>query len=425
MKYLVLFLSIIFINDIYASIIEKNDYLIYLPKNYVETKSYPLVFFCDPHGSGVYPINLYKDLADSFEYILVGSNICKNGADIILCEAHIRKTIEEMFSSYHILKQNVSIAGFSGGAYYTYHMAHFSTYFKSIIISGTPIRPIQIEPYPNILCFAGNADMNYTDLMALDNKLKEVSYPSKYFTIEYNGKHEWPDATTFYDAFIFLNSMYCYACKISRNETAFLKVNQEKNYTSEYEKMMNYKKIIFMLDSTGAVDDIKKYYTQNITNKEYLAEKTKREEYIYLESKQKKMYLDKLKNEYDTIYWKNEVIKLNDPTGKNRYELAMNRRLHRFLSLVGYSYSDRMLTSDKLDLAEMILHIYKIVDPSNPDVAYLSAIYYIKKNDPTACISSLKECIKLGYTNIDKLKNEENFRGIKESEEFINIFSKK
>jgi hypothetical protein len=137
------------------------------------------------------------------------------------------------------------------------------------------------------------------------------------------------------------------------------------------------------------------------------------------------MYLDKLKNEYDTIYWKNEVIKLNDPTGKNSYELAMNRRLHRFLSLVGYSYSDRMLTSDKLDLAEMILHIYKIVDPSNPDVAYLSAIYYIKKNDLTACIYSLKECIKLGYTDIDKLKNEENFRGIKESEEFINIFSKK
>ena len=189
--------------------------------------------------------------------------------------------------------------------------------------------------------------------------------------------------------------------------------------------MMNYKKIIFMLDSTGAIDDIKKYYNQNITNKDYIAEKTKREEYIYLESKQKKMYLDKLKNEYDTIYWKNEVIKLNDPTDKNSDELAMSKRLLGFLSLAGYSFSNRMLTSDKLDLADMMLHFYKIVDPSNPDVAYLSAIYYIKKNDLTACIYSLKECIKLGYTDIDKLKNEENFRGIKESEEFINIFSKK
>jgi hypothetical protein len=425
MKYLVLFLSIIFINDIYASIIEKNDYLIYLPKNYVETKSYPLVFFCDPHGSGVYPINLYKDLADSFDYILVGSNISKNGVDINICETHIRNTIEEMFANYSIIKDNVSIVGFSGGSYIAYHMAHFSPYFKNIIISGTPIRPIPIEPYPNILCIAGKADMNYTDLMALDNKLKEVNYPSKYLTIEYNGKHEWPDASTFYDAFIFLNSMYCYACKINRYETTFLKVNQEKNYTSEYEKMMNYKKIIFMLDSTGAIDDIKKYYNQNITNKDYIAEKTKREEYIYLESKQKKMYLDKLKNEYDTIYWKNEVIKLNDPTDKNSDELAMSKRLLGFLSLASYSFSNRMLTSDKLDLADMMLHFYKIVDPSNPDVAYLSAIYYIKKNDPTACISSLKECIKLGYTNIDKLKNEENFRGIKESEEFINIFSKK
>jgi predicted esterase len=219
MRYFICLFLIVFGYNSYATIIEKEQYVIYLPTNYNPAKSYPMLLFCDPHGSGVYPISLYKDLADSFEYILVGSNVCKNGADIILCEAHIRKTIEEIFISYHILKDNVSIAGFSGGSYFTYHMAHFSTYFKSIIISGTPIRPIPIEPYPNILCFAGNTDMNYTDLMALDSKLKEINYPSKYLTIEYNGKHEWPDASTFYDAFIFLNSMYCYACKINQNES--------------------------------------------------------------------------------------------------------------------------------------------------------------------------------------------------------------
>ncbi len=40
---------------------------------------YPVIISFDPHGSGLLPLTMYKDLAEKFGYILVGSNDSKTG----------------------------------------------------------------------------------------------------------------------------------------------------------------------------------------------------------------------------------------------------------------------------------------------------------------------------------------------------------
>ena len=424
MRYIVCLLLVVTIFNSFATVVEKENYVVYLPKNYDQAKSYPLILFCDPHGSGAYPISLYKELADSFNYILVGSNFSKNGVDIIQCENVLKNTIEEMFLNYKIIKEHVSIAGFSGGSYIAYHLARFTPYFKNVIISGTPIRPIPLAPYPNILCLAGKEDMNYTDLVALDKNLDAINYTGKHFTIEYNGKHEWPNAASFYDAFIFMNAMYCYACKINRHEQEFLRINQEKKYTDEYEKMMSYKKVIFMLDSTGGIDDIKKYYQSNLNNTDYIKIKNKNNEFISKESAQKKFYLDQFKVAYDSNYWKAEVLKLNNKENLSIDEQAMHQRLLSFLSLLGYSYTNKVLKNNQLEIAPMLLNFYEIVDPKNTDMFYFKAVYAIMKNNRIGALEALQTAFKLGYKDADKLMKDDNFSILKNDADFMMLISK-
>src|SRR5437868_1233368 len=56
-------------------------FALYLPKTYSDSSKLPVIIFFDPHGDGSVPLNLYKDLAEQFHYILIGSNTSKNGMD--------------------------------------------------------------------------------------------------------------------------------------------------------------------------------------------------------------------------------------------------------------------------------------------------------------------------------------------------------
>ncbi len=57
----------------------------------------------------------------------------------------------------------------------------------------------------------------------------------------------------------------------------------------------------------------------------------------------------------------------------------------------------------------------------NPDVAYLSAIYFAKINQTNEALKSLQEAVDLGYSDKDKMKNEVAFEEIKSNTSFNKI----
>jgi hypothetical protein len=187
---------------------------------------------------------------------------------------------------------------------------------------------------------------------------------------------------------------------------------------------MNYKKIIFMLDSTGAVDDIKKYYNNNLNNAEFLKTKANYQLLITKESELKKHYLDQFKVAYDSNYWKSEVIRLNNASHLSVDEQAVNQRLLGFLSLLGYSYTNRVLINNQLEFMPILIHFYETVDPKNTDVFYFKAVYALKKNKPVAAVQALQDAYKLGYREADKLLNDEYFSPLKNDAEFLKLIAK-
>lgn len=55
------------------------SYSLYLPSKYNKDQKWPVVYAFDSHGKGLIPVELFKDEAEMYGYIVVGSNNSKNG----------------------------------------------------------------------------------------------------------------------------------------------------------------------------------------------------------------------------------------------------------------------------------------------------------------------------------------------------------
>ncbi len=276
-------------------------FALFLPKKYSESQKFPIVIFFDPHAEGTIPLNLYAKLAERFQFILMASNTSKNGLDIQQTNAISNNLIHEALSRFSVDKNNISLCGFSGGAKVALSCGAMNPDVNSVIYCGAAM---QFNPSHkiNLLGFAGKRDMNYMDLVSFEWSLEKA--PFKHFLIEWNGKHEFPSADVFENAFAFLN--------------------------------------------TGEIE--------NYPEKQVKITPQKVEEELGVKQK----YINALQSN-DVSWWKAEIKFLNT----NKKNDLMYERLLGFISLACYSFSSKLLAQNDLANAEKILSIYKLADPTN------------------------------------------------------------
>ena len=125
--------------------------------------------------------------------------------------------------------------------------------------------------------------------------------------IEWNGKHDFPDAKTFVDGFLFI------------------------------------------LDKEIPDFGLKQVSTS--------------EETLIFEQQEKQRFLEAF-NSRSITWWKNEVEKLRK---KSKQDLV-SERLMGFISLACYSFSTQSLNQQDTENADYILQIYEMVDPKNEDM---------------------------------------------------------
>src|SRR4029077_2132851 len=63
------------------------SYALYLPTSYSTRKRFPIIYAFDPGARGKTPVELMKDAAERYGYIVVGSNNSRNGSWKIEAEA--------------------------------------------------------------------------------------------------------------------------------------------------------------------------------------------------------------------------------------------------------------------------------------------------------------------------------------------------
>lgn len=394
--------------QLYNRIQLKNDttlsYAIYIPKKV--SVQHPLAFiFFDPHGSGMLPVTLYKNLADEFGVMLIGNNNSSNGLDFNLISSNFSTLLNELKSTYKIDEKDIALWGFSGGAKAAMYNAGFNNAISYCIYGGSVMNPQNKNT--ELLGFNGKQDMNYTDLLGFVS-LQQAN--TKHFQIEFTGKHAWPDTITAKDAFrwLLLKKMQkkeLITNKVFVQKTISIYKKQVDNLvlTKQYpDAFLTCNKAINFLNSLTDITYFKEKKTSLLAlplfKKQVEGLQTSFETETKLKIQYQHDFLEK-----DTIYWKKEIDKLWNISKTDKS--GIYSRLLGFLSLASYSYANHAFQENNIKELEQILFIYQHSDPTNPEQAFMRAELYVQKDEIENAKAALQEAVKLG---IDKSRISSN-----------------
>lgn len=340
----------------------ENNYTLYLPTNYDTTKTFPVIYFFDPHGKGNLPTEKYTSIADSLGIIFVGSNATKNGMQWAELSTAASQLFADTKHKLKINQQKIFTCGFSGGARIASNLALQDNSIAAVIScsAGLPAQASQLRNNLIFVGIAGKEDMNLSEIYDAGEALKnsEIKYLIKYF----DGPHEWPPLETMSEAI-----QFCLAPVAVKNENTISK------------------------------------------------------KIIETEKQQKQFYSEAfVKNDFN--WWKIEFKSLEQKIAKsNGDEKFMNIRLKNFLSLAAFSYSNSALNNHRLTEADKFLSIYKLVDPTNSEHAYLRTKYFILLSNPVEAEKALNEAAVLGFSDAERLRTETVFITLQNSEGYKKI----
>lgn len=281
------------------------SFAMYVPTSYsASSKALPVIIFFDPHGDGNVPVEKYAQLAEKNKYILIGSNSSKNGMPFQQSLAVANNLFTDAIQRLNIDAAQITFCGFSGGAKVAMLAGAENNKVSRVVYCGA-VQPWQSLNHPlSLLGFAGLRDMNYSDLVSF--QLSQTVTQLPHYMIEWNGKHEWPDAKNF--AYAMLPNW------ANIPATELIKIDDQKLATLNKEQ-------------TQKQELVTAFNTQDIS------------------------------------WWKQKIASLNATKKTN----LVNERLLGFISLACYSMGNQTLGQNNLPAAKKVLTIYQLADPGNKD----------------------------------------------------------
>ncbi len=413
--------------EVIPSVACSNDatqsYALYLPKDYSASKKFPVIIFFDPHGSGAYPVGLFKMLADKFGYILMGSNSSKNGLQFDESNGIASNLINEASSKYSVNAKRISFVGFSGGSKVAQMSASLHPELSALVYCGASLPLEKLQPLPPALGFAGLRDMNYTEVKTSGQVLD--SKKAVHCIIEWKGKHEWPDSLSFEDAFYWcsFNAMRNKIIEADKSLiNSFLQKENKliasgKNTVAQHDLNL---RVISFLDGIADVSSYKQKAASISQSDAYKREMQKQQAVLQTEENLKQNYMQCFEDK-DLNWWKAEVARMHS-LEKGEQEM-MYQRLLAYLSLASYSYSNKAIRQNNFSAAQRYLDIYQIADPENSEQRFLLACLLARQGDQGKAIAALQEAVQLGLKDKSKIQNEESFNSIRTNPDYNKLLN--
>jgi len=169
----------------------EQSYAFYIPTNYTPEKRWPIIYAFDPGAKGTRPLELMKEAAETYGYLIAGSNNSRNGSWEIEHAA-----AQAMWNDTHewlsIDDRRVYFAGFSGGARLSSQLAQLCNCAYGVFLSGAafpPFLPPSRKTLFAVFSTAGMTDFNYGELTDLDAQLETLRI--RHFLQRFDGGHSW------------------------------------------------------------------------------------------------------------------------------------------------------------------------------------------------------------------------------------------
>jgi len=180
------------VDRIEASNDSSQSYALYLPSNYTPNRKWPILYAFDPGARGRVPVERFKEAAEKYGWIVIGSNNSRNGPwnvvvnawNAMLTDAHQRFAIDD---------ERTYATGLSGGARAAVRIAVGCKCLAGVIANGAGF-PTDLAPTPEMhFVFFGAAgvdDFNYPELKNLQEPLTKAGIINRFQA--FDGRHEWP-----------------------------------------------------------------------------------------------------------------------------------------------------------------------------------------------------------------------------------------
>jgi predicted esterase len=179
------------------------SYALYLPAQYDNKKSWPVILIFDPSARGRTGVNAFIEAGRKYEFILACSNNSRNGplGDNFTAAAAMLQDVEKRFT---LNQKRIYASGFSGGSRFAMALAVKEKRISGVIGCGAGLpndRNYLPSGNSDFLYYglAGTCDMNYLEMHDLsgffNNRTRVVSYLRTF-----PGGHQWPASDLINDA---------------------------------------------------------------------------------------------------------------------------------------------------------------------------------------------------------------------------------
>ena len=178
----------------------EQSYALYLPSHYTREKRWPVIYAFDPGARGKMPVELMKDAAERYGYIVAGSNNSQNGPWKASAEA-AQAMVQDTRARLSIDGNRIYFVGLSGGARFASLLAQACKCAAGVLLNSagfSPSSPPVAGANFSVFSTAGTFDFNYGEVVELDAKLATLHYTHAFR--RFDGPHEWASASVMDEA---------------------------------------------------------------------------------------------------------------------------------------------------------------------------------------------------------------------------------
>jgi len=409
------------ISPVYCKEDASQSYALYIPMR-GKNESLPVIYFFDPHGNGSFPLNKYKSLAERYGFIFIGSNNSKNGNDFETAEKIWSILAADTKARLKINNDRIYTCGFSGGGKVACYIAMQHPEVKGVIANGGALPELNNAGnfHFSFTAIAGEGDMNMTELVSISNELDKTQ--TRHRIIFFDGKHEWAPEQTMEVAItalqidamrdkLMIPDQHLIDNFISTSHKkidAYLKEGNYLKAESEYKFFAG----LVDTDSNPEAKSIKDEAVAIKSKPGYEKQMHSRQILLAREQSWKNEFNEKF-GTADASYWQKTISDFRQQASRQTDEGAMYQRLLAYLSLAFYSISNQLISGNRNQDAQHFVDLYKMVDPTNSEAWYFSAILNARNNNTKGAEGDLLKAVSNGFTDKDRMQQQSEFMNVK------------
>ena len=415
---------------------------LYLPSNFTDAKSWPVIFVMDLKGKGKQALSMFKAAAEQEEFILASSD---NLSDTLTLSQNILIS-SRMFNAVVDLlpvRKNMSYtSGFSNGARFASIVPTFVSEIKGVISCGAAVGNLEIlsvkRPF-HFVGIAGREDYNFRELLETRNILDQLKFPNQLLFSDVG--HEWPKKDELANAMRQLK-LVAMAKGYLEKDMDFIQKSYQTDFAKSNAMFTNDKPILsnYILDNMMrsyqpflSVDSVKSSRKKLRRSKSFKTKNRAQNNYFLKESFAKEDYgyyleEDVITYNYNNLGWWNyqmtELTKMEK--SKILYENQMAKRLRSYVNALIDDNMDVINSDEVLDVQALnFLYMLRTITMPNDSEGYLKVISNSSLiEDYGTALFYLEELLKTGYSNKTELYSLENTALLRITPEFNEIVNK-